>query len=175
MKQTLRPFQGKTPQLGHHVYVDETACVIGDVQIGDDASIWPNVVIRGDVNYITIGARCNIQDGAILHVTHDGPFTPGGAPLILQLDITIGHRAVLHACKIESFCLIGIGAILLDNVHVEDHVLIAAGTVVPPGKRLTQGHLYLGNPARKIRPLTKEEIAHLDYSAQHYVRLKNQY
>jgi len=132
-------------------------------------------VIRGDVNHIRIGNSCNIQDGAILHVTHDGPFSVGGQPLILGHGITVGHQAVLHACTIEDYCLIGMGAIILDKVHIEHHVVVAAGSIVTPGKKLESGHLYLGNPARCIRELTQEEIEQLEYSAQHYVRLKDKY
>lgn len=175
MNQTLRSFQDKQPKLGERIYIDPSACVIGDVHLNDDVSIWPMAVVRGDVNTITIGKACNIQDGAIIHVTHEGPYTPGGQSLVLGEGITIGHRAVLHACHISDYCLIGIGATILDKVHIEDHVMIGAGSLVPPGKILRRGHLYLGHPVRKIRPLTKDELANLEYSAHHYVRLKNQY
>ena len=132
-------------------------------------------VIRGDVNSITIGPACSIQDGAVLHVTHDGPYSPGGRPLILGRGITIGHHAVLHACTIDDYCLIGMGVLLLDAVHVQHHVMVAAGSIVPPGKVLESGYLYLGNPAKKHRKLTDEELEQLEYSAAHYVRLKDRY
>ncbi|KTC66796.1 transferase [Legionella birminghamensis] len=171
----LRPFNNVYPSLGEKVYVDPQAAVIGNVCIGKDSSVWPMAVIRGDVNAIEIGHSCSIQDGAVLHVTHDGPYSPGGRKLILGNGITVGHQAVLHACQIEDYCLIGMGALLLDAVHVEHHVMIAAGSVVSPGKRLLSGHLYLGNPARQLRPLSQQEIEQLEYSAGHYVRLKDKY
>ncbi len=175
MNFSLRTFEQKTPVIGQGVYIDPTATVIGDVSLGQDSSVWPMAVIRGDVNAIHIGTSCSIQDGAILHVTHDGPFTPGGKALILGNNITIGHQAVLHGCTIEDTCLIGMGALILDGAHLQSQVLLAAGSVVPPGKTLKSGYLYLGNPAQAIRALTAEELAHLHYSAQHYVKLKNRY
>lgn len=175
MNHSIRSFAGKIPGLGKDVYVDPQSTIIGDVTLGDDVSVWPMAVIRGDVNYIRIGNACSIQDGAILHVTHDGPFTEGGRPLILGQGITIGHQAVLHACTIDDYCLIGMGALLLDAVHVNKHVMVAAGSVVTPGKILESGYLYLGNPAKAVRKLSEKEIDHLEYSAHHYVRLKNKY
>lgn len=172
---TIRTLEGKTPSIAKRVFVDPTAVVIGDVTLEDDVSIWPMATLRGDVNSIHIGKACNIQDAAILHVSHDGPYTHGGHPLILEKGITIAHRVTLHGCHIESFCLIGIGAIVLDGVHVEDHVMVAAGSLVPPGKVLKKGHLYLGNPARAIRVLTDAELENLEYSAQHYIKVKNKY
>ena len=175
MLPAIRPFDSKYPTLGERVYIDPYATVIGDVSLANDVSVWPMAVIRGDVNSIHIGEACNIQDAAILHVTHDGPFTPGGRPLYLGQGVTVGHQAVLHACHIEDYCLIGMGALILDAVHIESHVMVAAGSIVPPGKRLLSGYLYLGNPARAVRVLTSEELSNLPYSADHYVRLKNKY
>lgn len=175
MTTSIRAFQDKYPALGQSVYIDPTALVIGDVTLGDDVSVWPMAVIRGDVNRITIGPACNIQDAAILHATHDGPYTPGGQELVLGRGITVGHQAMLHACTIDDFCLIGMGAAVLDGAYIEHHVLLAAGAMVPPGKRLNSGYLYLGNPAKAIRKLSSEELARLDYSAAHYIRLKNNY
>ncbi|MFC3909087.1 gamma carbonic anhydrase family protein [Legionella dresdenensis] len=171
----LRGFNSIYPTLGERVYVDPQASVIGEVSLADDVSVWPMAVIRGDVNTISIDQGTNIQDAAVLHVTHDGPFTPGGIPLIIGKGVTIGHQAVLHACQIDDYCLIGMGALILDGVHVEHHVMVAAGSVVTPGKRLQSGYLYLGNPARQIRALTAREIENLEYSAQHYIRLKDKY
>lgn len=171
----IRPYLDQRPTLGADVYVDEAARVIGDVTLGDDASVWPMAVLRGDVNAIRIGARTNVQDGSVLHVTHDGPYSPGGAPLVIGDDVTIGHGVILHACTIGNRCLIGMGALVLDKVVVEDEVFIAAGAVVPPGKRLVSGFLYRGNPAQQARPLTDTEKAQLQYSAEHYVRIKNNY
>ena len=175
MKPVVRNFQGIKPVLGNNVYIDTHSVVIGDVHLEDDVSIWPMAVLRGDVNSITIGKSSNIQDAAILHVTHDGPYTPGGRPLIVGEGVTIGHKAVLHACTIDNYCLVGIGTIILDAVHIEHHVMLAAGSLVPPGKILKTGHLYLGNPARAVRILNDDEMANLEYSAAHYVRLKNKY
>lgn len=175
MSDSIRGFQDKFPNIGERVYIDPKSVVIGDVTLGDDVSVWPMAVIRGDVNHISIGNSCSIQDGAILHVTHDGPFTRGGKPLVLGQGITVGHQAVLHGCTIDDYCLIGMGALILDAVHVKTHVMIAAGSVVAPGKILESGYLYLGNPARAVRKLTLQELEQLEYSAEHYVRLKNRY
>ena len=161
--------------LGARVYVDPAAVVIGRVKIGDDSSIWPTAVVRGDVNSIEIGARTSIQDGSVLHVTHDGPYAPGGRALIIGSDVTVGHRVTLHACTIGNKCLIGMGSILLDNVVTEEFVMIGAGSVVPPGRRWRARGLYVGSPARRVRDLTQPEIEFFTYSAAHYVKLKNEY
>ncbi len=171
----IRPYRQQLPRLAAGAYVDEAACVIGDVQLGEDASVWPMAVLRGDVNAIRIGARTNVQDGSVLHVTHDGPYSPGGAALMVGDDVTIGHGVILHACTIGNRCLVGMGALVLDKVVIEDEVFIAAGSVVPPGKRLVSGFLYRGSPAQQARPLTDTERAQLKYSAEHYVRVKNDY
>jgi carbonic anhydrase/acetyltransferase-like protein (isoleucine patch superfamily) len=171
----IRPYLDSLPRLGANVYIDAAAAVIGDVEMGDDASLWPFAVARGDVNYVRIGARTNIQDGAVLHVTHDGEYTPGGFPLIIGDDVTIGHGAIVHACTVGNACLIGMNATVLDGVVVSRHSMIGAGAVVTPGKVVGEGELWLGNPARRVRTLSTEEIERLYYSAQHYVRLKNQY
>jgi carbonic anhydrase/acetyltransferase-like protein (isoleucine patch superfamily) len=172
---SIRPYEGVHPALGARVYVDPQACVIGRVTIGDDSSVWPMTVIRGDVNSISIGARTSVQDGAVLHVTHDGPYTPGGLPLVIGDDVTIGHRVMLHACTIGNRCLIGMGAILLDGVVVEDDVIIGAGAVVPPRRRLPARTLWVGNPAKQQRELTDREVENLRYSAAHYVKVKDRY
>ncbi|MDP3293699.1 MAG: gamma carbonic anhydrase family protein [Nevskia sp.] len=171
----IRAYRGALPRLGQNVYIDEQACVIGDVELGDDASVWPMAVIRGDVNFIRIGARSNVQDGAVLHVTHDGPLLPGGMGLIVGDDVTIGHQAILHGCTVGSRCLIGMGAKLLDRAVIEDDVFIAAGALVGPGKRLQSGWLYRGSPAVQARRLSEQELSNLAYSAAHYVRVKNNY
>jgi carbonic anhydrase/acetyltransferase-like protein (isoleucine patch superfamily) len=156
-------------------YVDESAVVIGQVEIGARVSIWPCVVIRGDVNDIVIGDETNIQDGAVLHVTHRSATHPEGYPLRIGKGVTVGHKAVLHGCTIGDLCLIGIGAIVMDGAIVEDQVMVGAGALVPPGKRLESGYLYVGSPARAARPLKAEEIAYLTYSKDGYVRLKDQH
>jgi carbonic anhydrase/acetyltransferase-like protein (isoleucine patch superfamily) len=169
----LRDYQGISPVLGARVYIDECALVIGRVTLGDDASVWPFAVARGDVNRIEIGARTNIQDGCVLHVVHDGPSMPGGLPLIIGDDVTVGHKAMLHAARIGHRCLIGMGAVVLDGAIIEDEVVVAAGSVVPPGKHLTSHGLYLGNPVKRARELTSVEIERLLYSARHYVKIKD--
>ncbi|GAB4198098.1 MAG: gamma carbonic anhydrase family protein [Wenzhouxiangellaceae bacterium] len=172
---TLRKFGKQTPRLGQGVYIDPSAVVIGNVELAEDVSVWPTSVIRGDVNEICIGAASNIQDGSVLHVTHDGQYTPGGYGLYLGRGVTVGHKAVLHGCRIGDYCLIGMGAIVMDGAVVEDHVLIAAGALVTPGTKLPAGTLWQGSPARKVRELSEAEFQQLEYSAAHYVRIKEQY
>jgi carbonic anhydrase/acetyltransferase-like protein (isoleucine patch superfamily) len=172
----LRSYLEHFPRLGERVWVDPAACVIGKVEIGDDSSIWPGAVVRGDVNSIRIGARSNLQDGCIVHVVHDGPNGPeGGLPTLIGDDVTVGHGAIIHACEIGDACLIGMGAIVLDGARVQRNGFVGAGAVVAPGKVVGSGELWLGNPARCVRKLGEAEIAQLYYSAQHYVRLKDQY
>jgi carbonic anhydrase/acetyltransferase-like protein (isoleucine patch superfamily) len=171
----LRKYQGVSPSLGARVYVDECALVIGRVTLGDDASVWPFAVLRGDVHRIEIGARTNIQDGSVLHVVHDGPAVPGGLPLIIGDDVTVGHKAMLHAARIGHRCLIGMASVVLDGAIIEDDVMLAAGSVVPPRKLLASNGLYLGNPAKRVRELTDAERAQLLYSAAHYVEIKESY
>lgn len=172
----IRTFSDHTPLLGERVYVDRAATVIGAVSLDDDVSIWPGCVLRGDVNSIQVGARTNIQDGTIVHVTHEGPFTrPGGFPTVIANDITIGHGAIIHACQLDEFCLVGMGAIVLDGARVSRYGFVGAGSVVPPGKTVGEAELWLGNPARFIRKLNDREIEQLQYSAQHYVSLKDKY
>ncbi len=171
----IRPFNQKQPRIGRDVYIDPTAVVIGDVGIGDDVSIWPTCVIRGDVESIVIGAGSNVQDGAVLHVSHAGDYSPGGHKLRIGDGVTIGHRAVVHGCTIGNYCLIGIGAIVMDGAVLEDYVMLAAGALVSPGKKLAGGHLYVGAPAKPIRALNDTEKSFLEYSYKHYIQLKNQY
>lgn len=171
----IRSFEGHAPRVGERVYVDPAAVVIGQVEIGADSSLWPYVVARGDVNRIVIGERTNVQDLTMLHVTHDGPYAPGGFALHIGNEVTVGHKATLHACSVGDRCLIGMGAVLMDGVVVDDEVIVAAGSVVSPGKRLQTGMLYRGSPARQVRALRDEEHEMLHYSAEHYVRLKDRY
>jgi carbonic anhydrase/acetyltransferase-like protein (isoleucine patch superfamily) len=176
MNERLRPYRSKSPELGQRVYVDPAACVIGDVILGDDVSVWPFTVIRGDVNFIRIGARSNIQDGAVIHVSHDGPHARlGGFATVIGEDVTIGHKAIIHACSIGNAVLVGMGAIVMDGARVGDHAMVGAGAVVPPGKVVGDGELWVGNPARFVRRLTDAQIEGLHYSAGHYVRLKDEY
>jgi carbonic anhydrase/acetyltransferase-like protein (isoleucine patch superfamily) len=172
----IRTFQGIAPRLGERVYVDEAATVIGDVVLGDDVSVWPGTIIRGDVNFIRIGARSNIQDGTVIHVTHDGPYgQAGGLATVIGEDVTIGHGAIVHACVIEDACLIGMGSTILDGAVVRKNGFVGAGALIPPGKVVGSGELWLGNPARCVRRLGDKEIEQLYYSAQHYLRLKDKY
>lgn len=170
----LRPYKGKRPLVAASAYVDASAVVVGDVEIGDDASIWPCVVIRGDVHRVRIGARTNVQDGAVLHVAHQGPYS-AGYPLLIGADVTIGHSAVVHACSVGDACLIGMNATVLDGAVIGRHSLIGAGAVVGPGKQVGEGELWVGNPARFARKLSDDEIERLHYSARQYVQLKDDY
>lgn len=172
---SIREFNGILPKMGHSTYIDDSAVVIGDVTIGDNVSIWPTTVVRGDVESITIGNETNIQDGSVLHVTHYGKFTDRGYPLTIGKGVTVGHRAIIHACTIGNYCLIGMGAIIMDDAVLEDFVMLGAGALVASGKTLAGGHLYVGAPAKLVRPLTDCEREFLVYSSQHYVDLKNKY
>ncbi|MCF7200566.1 gamma carbonic anhydrase family protein [Pseudomonas oligotrophica] len=172
---SLRSFQQHTPQLGARVFVDASAVVLGDVEIGDDSSVWPLTVIRGDMHRIRIGARSSIQDGSVLHITHAGPYNPAGFPLTIGDEVTVGHKVTLHGCTLGNRILVGMGAIVMDGAVVEDEVIIGAGSLVPPGKRLESGYLYVGSPAKQARPLTDKERSFFAYTAGNYVRLKDQH
>ena len=170
---SLRPYLDQSPRLGQRVYVDPAATVIGDVELADDVSVWPGTIIRGDVNHIRIGARSNVQDGTIIHVSHHSPYNKAGYPTLVGADVTIGHGTIIHACTIEDACLIGMGACILDGATVKQHGFVGAGAVVGPGKVVGEGELWVGNPARMVRRLGEQEIESLHYSAAHYVRLKD--
>ena len=172
---TIRSFKDKVPDIHKSAFIDDTAVVIGDVTIGEDSSLWPMTVARGDVHSIKIGARTNIQDACVLHVTHDGEFTPGGFPLIIGDDVTVGHRVTLHACTVGNLCLIGMSATIMDGAVIEDKVIVGAGSLVSPGKKLDSGYLYVGSPVKRVRELNEKEIEGLKYSAEHYVHLKDQH
>ena len=172
---SLRRFRGILPTLGQRVYVDPAASVIGRVELGDDASVWPGAVLRGDVHFIRVGARSNVQDGAVVHVTHDGPYSPGGFPTLIGEGVTVGHAAVIHACTIGDYCLIGMHATVLDGAVVEKYGFVGAGSLIPPGKVVGERELWLGNPAKFVRRLSDRQIEQLHYSADHYVRLKDEY
>lgn len=164
-----------TPALGDRVYIDPAAVLIGDIRIGNDSSVWPMVVIRGDMHRIRIGQRTSIQDGSVLHITHAGPYNPDGFSLTIGDEVTVGHKAMLHGCTIGNRVLIGMSATVLDGAVIEDEVMLGAGSLVPSGKRLESGFLYLGSPAKQIRRLTAEERKFLVYTATRYVELKNTY
>lgn len=171
----IRTFESSRPQIADSAYVDDMAVVIGDVHIGEDSSVWPMCVIRGDIHHIRIGKRSNIQDGSVLHVTHDSEYKPGGSPLIIGDDVTVGHSVTLHACTIGGNSLIGMGSVVLDDAVIEDYALIGAGSLVNPGKHIEGGYLWYGRPVRRVRKLTEKEKAYLEYSAQHYVKLQRRH
>ncbi len=171
----LQSFMGHFPIVTNGVYVHNSAIIIGHVNLGENVSVWPGAVIRGDINFIKIGAGSNIQDCAVLHVNHQSSSDPNGAPLIIGENVTIGHTVILHGCTLHDECLIGMGSIVMDKAIVQKHVLVAAGSLVPEGKVLESGYLYMGSPVKKIRLLTMEEIAFFMISANGYIKLKNQY
>ncbi|MGB1496937.1 gamma carbonic anhydrase family protein [Alloalcanivorax venustensis] len=171
----IRSFQNKVPSQGERVFVDPASTVIGEVTLGDDSSVWPGAVVRGDMHRIVIGARTSVQDNAVLHITHDSAFNPGGFPLTLGDDVTVGHQAMLHGCTIGDRVMIGMQTMIMDGAVVESDVMLAAGSLVSPGKRLASGWLYRGRPARAVRELTAKEIEFLPYVAGNYVKLKDQY
>lgn len=168
-------FNGQQPLFAERVLVTRESCIIGDVNIGADSSVWPGAVIRGDMHSIRIGERTSVQDGSVLHITHASDYNPEGFALTIGDDVTIGHKACLHGCSIGNQVLVGIGAIVLDGAVVEDQVIIAAGALVPPGKRLESGFMYKGSPATKARPLSDKEKQFFKYSAANYVKLKDQF
>ncbi|KGK18571.1 gamma carbonic anhydrase family protein [Vibrio navarrensis] len=172
---SIRSYKAICPQIGDRVYIDSSSVLVGDIQIGDDSSIWPLVAARGDVNHIRIGERSNIQDGSVLHVTHRNAANPDGYPLLIGNDVTVGHKVMLHGCTIKDRVLVGMGAIVLDGVIIEEEVMIGAGSLVPPGKVLESGYLYVGSPVKPARPLTDKERAFLQKSADNYVQNKNDY
>ncbi len=173
---SIRNYKEHSPQLAKNCFIDESAQVIGKVDIGENTSVWPLVTIRGDVNTISIGKNTNIQDNSVLHVTHEHPASPpGGYPLQIGDNVTIGHGVILHGCRIGNQCLIGMGSSVLDGAVIEDNVLVAAGSLVAQNKKVSSGYLWMGRPAKPIRELTEEEMQWLKYSAQHYVKLKDDY
>ena len=172
---TIRKFENYTPEIAKSAFVDEASVVTGDVKIGEDSSIWPMCSVRGDINSIRIGERTNIQDGCVLHITHDSEFAPGGAALVVGDDVTVGHNVVLHACTIEDECLIGMGAVVLDGAIVQSGAMVGAGSLVPPGKVLEGGYLWLGSPVKRVRELSEKEQDFFKYSAMHYVKLKDRH
>ena len=166
---------GCTPIIPASAWVHPSAQIIGEVTLGEDASVWCGAAIRGDVNSISIGAGTNIQDLAVLHVSHKSEWDPKGAPLVIGDRVTVGHSVILHGCTIGDECLIGMGSIVMDKVVMEPRVLLGAGSLVPEGKVLQSGYLYIGRPAKQLRPLTAEELAYFNYSAEHYIKLARSY
>lgn len=171
----LRPYQGILPSVDDTCYIDDSAILVGDISLAQDVSIWPLVAARGDVNIIRVGARTNIQDGTVLHVTRKSQNNPEGNPLVIGEDVTVGHKCMLHGCTLGSRILVGMGAIIMDGAIVEDDVFIGAGSLVPPNKTLVSGFLYVGNPVKQIRKLKESESNFLTQSAINYVELKDDY
>ena len=172
---SLSPYLSTSPIIGERIFLHPSCQVIGDVKIGDDSSVWCNAVLRGDVNRIVIGRGTNVQDLTMGHVSHKTPDKPEGSPLIVGDYVTVGHSVILHGCRIGNECLIGMGSIVMDDVVIPDRVMVGAGSLISPGKTLESGMLYMGRPAKAIRALTEEEIAYFKYSAEHYMRLKDNY
>ena len=171
----IREFEGISPTIAESSYIDPSAVIIGDVVIGENCSVWPLSVIRGDVNIIRIGDNTNIQDGSVLHVSHAGEFNPKGAELNIGNQVSVAHKALVHGCRIGNQCMIGMGSIIMDDAVLEDQVMLGAGSLVPPGKHLKSGFLYLGNPVRQVRELSDREKGYLVYLADHYVYAKQKY
>ncbi|MCI2282295.1 gamma carbonic anhydrase family protein [Colwellia sp. MSW7] len=171
----LRKYNDTFPILGNGNYIDISSVLVGDITLEDDVSIWPLVAARGDVNTITIGARTNVQDGTVLHVTRRSTQNPNGNPLIIGADVTIGHKCMLHGCTLGDRILVGMGAIIMDGAIIENDVFIGAGSLVPPNKTLLSGYLYVGNPVKQVRKLKDSELHFLKQSAINYINLKNDY
>lgn len=171
----MEKYKNHIPQIGSDVFLHASAQIIGDVIIGDNSSVWCQAVLRGDVNRIVIGHSTNIQDLTMGHVSHKTPTKPQGSPLLIGDYVTVGHSVILHGCQIGDDCLIGMGSIIMDDVIINDQVMVGAGSLVSPGKILQSGMLYMGRPAKAIRPLNDDELDYLRYSAEHYVRVKNSY
>ena len=165
----IRPFRGTHPQIDPSAFVEESAQVIGDVHIGEQSSVWFNAVVRGDVFYIRIGARTNVQDGTVIHVAN------GTYATILEDEVTVGHNVTLHGCHVERGCLVGMGSIVMDGVRVGEKSIVAAGALVSPGTIVPPHSLVMGVPAKVKRPLTDEEVAGLDVYWQNYIEYTRQY
>ncbi|TAH32797.1 MAG: gamma carbonic anhydrase family protein [Alphaproteobacteria bacterium] len=172
MSAVIRSYKKITPKIGKNVFIAETAAIIGDVEIGDQSSVWYGCTLRGDVNHIRIGSSTNIQDGVVIHCASK---ENGDIPTIVGDDCTIGHQALLHACTIGNRVLIGMQACIMDGASVGDEAIVAAGALVTPGKKVLTGQLWAGRPAKYVRELTADERKHLSWSAQHYVRLAKDY
>jgi carbonic anhydrase/acetyltransferase-like protein (isoleucine patch superfamily) len=172
---SIRHFEGHSPVIHPTAYIDEQAMVGGQVKIGAESSVWPMCVLRGDINSIEVGERTNIQDGSVLHVTHDSEYAEGGMPLLVGSDVTVGHKVILHACTIEDLCMIGMGSVVLDGAVVRAGAMIGAGSLVPPNKDLEGGYLYVGSPVKRVRELSEKERRLLKYLPEHYVRLKDRH
>lgn len=167
----IRPYLDQTPIIAPSAYVDPSAVVIGETALENDVSIWCGVMIRADVNSIKIGARSNVQDLSMLHVSKKTADKPQGSPLVIGEDVTIGHQVMLHGCTVGNRVLIGIGSIVLDDVIIEDDVILGAGSLVPPRKILKSGYLYMGSPAKAVRELSDKDRKAILENAVHYQNL----
>ena len=167
----LIPFGGKAPRIDAQAFVAPGACLIGDVAIGPEASIWYNCVLRGDVNRISIGARTNIQDGSVIHVDSPKPGHEAGHPTIIGEEVLIGHLAMVHGCILHDRAFVGLGAIVMDGCEIESGGMLAAGAMLTPGKRIPAGELWAGRPAKFVRNLSAEELAGQREGVAHYVAL----
>jgi len=165
----LEAFEGKEPQIAPDAFVHRAAVLIGDVVIGSEASVWPNVTLRGDDGAIIVGAKTSVQDGTTIHCTEGWSKTTIGA------RVTIGHNVILHGCTIGDDCLIGMGSIVLDNAVIEPGAFVAAGSLIPPGKVVPAGHMVRGNPFQIVRPCTPKDTAQIAFSWQEYVKRCAQY
>ncbi|QID32998.1 gamma carbonic anhydrase family protein [Pampinifervens florentissimum] len=165
----VKPYKDKYPVIHPSVFLAENSTVIGDVEIGEDSSVWYGTVIRGDVNYIRIGKGTNIQDNSVVHVTHDTH------PTLIGDFVTVGHRVILHGCRIGNYVLIGMGAVVMDGVEIEDYVLVGAGALLTPNKKFPSGVLVAGFPAKVVRDLKEEEMRLIEESAKNYINYKNSY
>lgn len=172
---SILSFEGNHPLIADRVFIAESSVIIGQTVIGEDSSVWPGVVIRGDIHRIQIGKRTSIQDNSVIHVTHDSSYHPGGFATTVGDEVIVGHRVLLHGCVIQDRCLVGMGSIVMDGAVIESDVILAAGSLVPPGKVLNSGFLWMGSPAKAIRELKQSEYAEIVYSAKHYVKLKERY
>lgn len=175
----ILPFRGLMPKIAPDAFIAENAVIIGDVEIGSGSSVWYGCVLRGDVNKIRVGRNTNIQDGTVVHVNHDpaGDYreTGGGMPTHIGDGVVIGHMALLHACRLEDGCFVGMRAVVMDQAVVESRAMVAAGALVTPGKRVTSGQLWVGSPAKPTRELTRQELDQIPYLAGHYTEVGGQY
>lgn len=169
MSKTIIPYKGTLPNIHKTCFIAPNAYIIGDVEVGEDSNVWYGCTIRGDVNNIVIGKRTNIQDHTMIHVSSFGYNTEIGN------DVTVGHAAILHACKVGNGAFVGMQACVMDGAVVEEKAMVAAGALVPPGKTIPSGELWAGSPARFMRKLTEDDFKHMQWSSSHYVKLSKEY
>ena len=168
---TLIAFEGKSPRVDPTAFVAPGAVLIGDVELGPEASVWYNCVVRGDVNRVRIGARSNVQDGTVIHCDSPRPGTPEGYPTIIGADVLIGHMAMVHGCILHDRAFVGLGAIVMDGCEIESDAMLAAGAMLTPGKRIPSGQLWAGRPAKYVRDLSEADLQGMRAGVAHYVEL----